>query len=126
MVDCVPSVIDSPKATIAPVCPDAITSTPASQNHAGGVGVVASAGMTTLAVKSPGVERYMVCRASKCQVAGPVFPGTKMLTAKSPSAGTSNSTGSLNTGAPGGMVMEGLPPKASDRSDPGTIAAPAA
>ena len=33
-VDCVPFVIESPKVTIAPVCLDANTSTPASQNHA--------------------------------------------------------------------------------------------
>ena len=76
-------------------------------------------GIAALAVKSPAGEMYMVCRASKCQLAGPVFPGTKILTARLLSGGTSRSSGSLSTGAPGGMVMDGWPPKVSVRSDTG-------
>ena len=101
-----------------PVCLDATTSTPASQNRAS---VVELTGITALAVKSPGGEMKEVCRPSKCQVAGPVFPGTKMLTARSLRSGTLRSTGSLTTSAPGGMVMDGAPPKVNVLSDPGTI-----
>ena len=68
---------------------------------------------------------YEVCCAWKCQVAGPVFSGTKMLIARSLSAGTSRSTGSLSIGAPGGMVTDGSRLKVNVRSDPGTMASPA-
>ena len=47
-----------------------------------------------------------------------------MLIARSPSAGTSRLTGSLNTIAPAAMVIE-TPPKEGARSDAGTIASPA-
>src|SRR5215468_10840795 len=117
-VDCVPSVSDSPMATIAPVCFDARISTPASQNRAC---VVEFTGKTALPEKSPGIEMKEVCRPSKCQLAGPVFPGTNMLTATSLWLGTSSSTGSLTTKAPGGMVTPGLPPKVNVLLDPGTI-----
>src|SRR6266566_6912146 len=103
---------------MAPVCVDATTSTPASQNRAS---VVELNGITALAVKSPVGEMNEVCRPTKCQVAGPVFPGTKMLTAKSLRSGTLSSTGSLTTSAPGGMVMDGVPPKVNFLSDPGTV-----
>src|SRR5262249_8106834 len=110
-----------PNATMAPVCFEAITSTPDSQNQATGD---ATNGMTSLAVKSPAGETYEVWRDSKCQVAGPGGPGTKMLTPRGRGGGASRATGSLTTSAPGGMVMEGLPPKVRVRSDPATIAAP--
>jgi hypothetical protein len=126
LVELVPSMIESPKATIAPACLEARTSTPASQYHAGNPDAAASTGMTVFAVKSPEAEMYTLWRVSKCQVAGAVFPGTKMLTARSPRAGTSKSTASLTTSAPAGIVIDGLPPKVSLRSEPGTLAAPAA
>ena len=88
---------------------EAVTSTPTSQNHAC---VVVPTGMSGLAVKSPGGETYDVCNPSKCHVAGPVAAaGTKRLTARSPSAGTSSPTGSLSTTPLGGMVMDGFPLK---------------
>ena len=62
-----------------------------------------------------------VCRPSKCQIAGPVFPGTKIQTAKSLNSGTVSSMGLLTTNAPGGMVRDGVPPKVNVLSDAGTI-----
>src|SRR5438093_2475901 len=110
--------MDSPRTTIAPVCSDATTSTPASQNRAVGGGVIEMSGITALAVKFPGVEMNRVSRPSKCQVAGPVFPGTKILIARSLRSGTLSSTGSLTTRAPGGMVMDGAPPNVNVLSVP--------
>src|SRR6478609_8829605 len=107
-------------ATITPACSDAVTSTPDSQNRAC---VVELTGITAVAVKSPGGEMKEVCCPRKCHVAGPVFSGTKMLTARLPRSGTSSSTASLTTSAPGGMVMDAAPPKVNVLSDPGTVEA---
>jgi hypothetical protein len=41
-----------------------------------------------------------------------------------PNGATASSTGSLRTGAPGGIVTVVLPPKVSGRSEPGTMADP--
>jgi hypothetical protein len=83
---------------------DAITSTPASQYHAC---VVKATGIKSLPVKFPGGEMYDVCKAAKFHVAGPVLAGRNKLTAKSASGGTSRSTESLSTTAPGGIAIEG-------------------
>ncbi|MND03966.1 hypothetical protein D3C83_240280 [compost metagenome] len=47
-----------------------------------------------------------------------------MLTARSASAGTLRSTGSLNSTAPAAMTALSLPPKVNLREVPGTIAGP--
>src|SRR5262245_4279203 len=113
--------MESLRIAIAPVCYEAVTASLANQNQDC---VVVETGMTALAVKSPGGEIYEVCRAWTCHVAGPVALGTKILTARSLSAGTSRSTESLRISAPGGMVIDGLPLNVRIRSDPATIAAP--
>src|SRR5512142_195134 len=78
------------------------------------------------ATKLPSPERYVVSLASLCQVEAAATSGTKKLTATLESGASLRSTGSLTTGAPGGMVTEGAPPKVSALSVPGTMAPSAA
>ena len=57
-------------------------------------------------------------------VGNPVSSGRYTDTARSASAGTVRSTGSLTTIVPGGTTVDGRPPNVSARSEAGTIAAP--
>src|SRR5580698_3038254 len=64
---------------------------------------------------------YVVWRPSECALAGPVSPGTKTLTARSDSFGTSSETGPLTISAPAGIVTAAVPLNVNGRSEPGMM-----
>src|SRR5712671_168820 len=123
-VDAVPSVMESPNATITGVPAGAIMSM-ASRKYQEAVeyGKAASSSAWPLE-PAPGAVTYEVCSALACQVIGPLSPATWKLTAslRPASALTSftngNATASLQTSWPGCTVTLGLPPNVTGRLVP--------
>jgi hypothetical protein len=83
---------------------------------------VCGEGNETAAVTSASFEMYVVATPSRWITAGPVQRGTNVLIASVESAGSSNSTGSETTSAPGATVTEPVPPKVRTWSLAGSIA----
>src|SRR5215468_998921 len=115
MVVAVPSVMESPNATINRVSAGIIMSTASRKNHdAVGYGNAASSSAAPLAPASGAVTNEVV-NPLACHVIGPLSPATWKLTAslRPASSGTSGSrtkarsTGSLHTDAPGATVTSG-------------------
>ena len=116
-VDVAPSVIESPKATMAAAFAGAMTSTPEIQYHDR---VVAASVSIGCAVTLP-LAIYVVCSPVACVVSWPLSPGTYTLIERSPSCGTCRSIGSLVISAPAGIVTLGFPLNMRVRSEPVAI-----
>src|SRR5262245_6115539 len=93
---------------------------PDSQNHDG---TTVAVGRAAAALKSPGCDTKVLWLEIACHVVGPVASGTNTLTARFARLGTSSSTGSLTTSAPGGILTDVCPAKDRTRSLAGKIAA---
>src|SRR5712671_2216381 len=129
-VDAVPSVMESPNATITGVPAGAIMSM-ASRKYQEAVeyGKAASSSAWPLE-PAPGAVTYEVCSALACQVIGPLAPATWKLTASLrprsslPFFTKGSATASLHTDSPGATLTLPLPPNVIARLVPGITAEP--
>src|SRR4051812_40250942 len=125
-VDAVPSVMESPNATITCVSDGSRIST-ASRKYQDVVvkGNAASSSACPFA-PAPGALRYDVVSPFACHVIGPLSPTTWKLTASlAPGAAAGIATPSLHTDSPGAIVTAGFPLNLTARFVPATTAPPA-
>src|SRR5215471_14516349 len=131
-VDAEPSVMESPKATIARVSDGAVMYTASRKYHDVDDSGKARSLSSLERNPAPGIDRYDVVIAFACHVIGPLSPATWKLTAsrRPTSIGSAglltngNDTGSDTTSAPGAIVTDGLPAKVTGRLVPASTAAP--
>src|SRR4051794_39261135 len=128
-VEAVPSVMESPNATITGVPAGAIMSMASRKyQEAGEYGNGASSSAWPFE-PAPGAVTYDVCSALACQVIGPVSPATWKLTPSlrpasiRASLAKGSATGSLHTSLPGSIVTLVLPPKLTGLLLPATSVA---
>src|SRR5215471_1471985 len=112
MVEAVPSVIESPKATIAKLSDGAIISMASRKNHEAVLYGNDASSSAEPFEPEPGGVRYEVCNAFACQVIEPLSPTTWKLTASlrpvssttEESCTNGSPTGSLHLDVPGGTI----------------------
>src|SRR6185437_7427535 len=113
--------MESPNVTNAADESAVETSTSASQYQAMGTETFC---ISALFEKLPGPETYVSCCAQKWVVVAGVRRGRKMLIASSVNGDIFKATGSLNMGAPGGILTDSDPPNVKRRSVAGMIVEP--
>ena len=123
-VEQVPSVMESPSATMVLVRPAVLTSIDFSQSIEVVLPVNGLPSSEPDLSPAPLSVRYEVTWALLCWLGCTSVPETNRLTATSCCASTCSATGSLATDAPGATVTESLPAKVSGLTSPAATAAP--